>query len=90
MQKILWVGIGGFAGTVLRYMACSRGWPTPAISFPSRRALSALSVYWGRSSPFRPLQDAKGDVTIVNTGTHLVLGLIAVWGGRVLGRLIWR
>lgn len=127
MQKILWVGIGGFAGAVLRYLACGHvqkwtenhhfpygtivvnmvgcliigllSWLADARDFFT--AEMRLFVFIGLLGAFTTfstfsnetvslIQNAKGDMAIVNIGTHLVLGLIAVWGGRVLGRLIWR
>ncbi|MFL7791942.1 MAG: fluoride efflux transporter CrcB [Anaerolineae bacterium] len=127
MQKILWVGIGGFAGAVLRYLACGhvQKWAensrfpygTIVVNLVGCLIIGLLSwladtrciftaemrsfVFIGLLGAFTTfstfsnetlglIQEAKGDMAVVNIGTHLVFGLVAVWGGRVLGRLIWR
>jgi CrcB protein len=127
VQKILWIGIGGFAGAILRYLACGhvQKWTanshfpygTIVVNLVGCLIIGLLSwladtrdiftvemrsfVFIGLLGAFTTfstfsnetlglIQDAKGDMAIVNIGTHLVLGLTAVWGGRVLGRLIWR
>lgn len=34
-------------------------------------------------------QDARSGMALLNIGAHLLLGLVAVWGGQGLARVIW-
>jgi CrcB protein len=125
MDKVLLVGLGGFLGSVLRYLVS--GWVqdwTGRDSFPvgtlavnvvgclvigllsqlaeARGAFSAeyrALVFVGILGGFTTFssfgnetlnlwRDGQGSLALVNVAAQLVLGLGAVWLGRVLGHLL--
>jgi fluoride exporter len=127
MHPILLVGIGGFIGSVLRYL--TSGWvqqATASASFPYGTLtvnlagcivigfLSQLADARGVFTPetrafvfagclggfttfstfgnetFNMLNDGAGLPALANVGAHVILGLGAIWLGRVLAYLIWR
>jgi fluoride exporter len=127
MDKVLLVGLGGFVGSVLRYLIS--GWVqdwtgrddfpvgTLAVNvvgclFIGLLSQLAESRQWF-SDEFRALvfvgilggfttfssfgnetlnlwRDRQVWLALVNIAAQLVLGLGAVWLGRMLGHLIWR
>ena len=126
MQEILWVGVGGFAGAVLRYLTNGmvQRWTansrlphgTMAVNIIGCLVIGLLSHladtrgilntqlrlliligFLGAFTTFSTFgdetlslfQDAKGGVALLNIGAHLLLGLVAVWGGQGLARVIW-
>ena len=127
MQKILWVGLGGFAGAVLRYLTNGvvQRWTsnsrlphgTMAVNIIGCLVIGLLSYlgdthsilnthlrlliligFLGAFTTFSTFgnetlglfQDANSGMAILNIGAHVLLGLVAVWGGQTLARLIWR
>ena len=127
MEKILFVGLGGFVGSVLRYWAASyvqhvtRSVEFPygtlavnvigclligALSYlveahgiltPEARALvfvgllGGFTTYSGFGNETVSLfLDGQKALALTNIGAQLVLGLGAVWLGRVMAYLIWR
>jgi fluoride exporter len=127
MGKILLVGVGGFLGSVLRYVLSGfvQEW-TKRDDFPvgtlavnllgcliigllsqlaeARGAFAAETrtfVFIGILGGFTTFssfgnetmnlwRDGESFLAFINITTHLVLGLGAVWLGRVLGHEIWR
>lgn len=127
MSKIILVGLGGFIGSVLRYLAsgCVQQW-TKSVDFPygtltvnfigcliigflsqlaeTRGAFSAevrAFVFVGALGGFTTFstfgnetmnlwRDSESLLALANIIAHLVLGLGAVWLGRVLAHLVWR
>ena len=127
MDRVLLVGLGGFIGSVLRYLASDwvHRWSgrddfpvgTLAVNVlgcliigllsqlaESRGAFSAETralVIVGILGGFTTFssfgnetlnlwRDRQVWLALVNIAAQLVLGLGAVWLGRVLGHLIWR
>jgi CrcB protein len=127
LQKILWVGIGGFTGAILRYLtneaiqqwAANHRFPhgTLAVNLIGCAVFGLLSyladthnvfntelrllIFMGLLGAFTTfstfsnetlslIREARGDAAMANIGSHLVLGLVAVWGGRIVARVIWK
>lgn len=127
MDKVLLVGLGGFLGSVLRYLAS--GWVqdwtgrddfplgTLAVNVVGCLVIGLLSQLADARGAFSPeyrafvfvgilggfttfssfgnetlslWRDRQTWLALVNITAQLVLGLGAVWLGRVLGHLIWR
>jgi CrcB protein len=126
VQEILWVGLGGFAGAVLRYVTNGvvQRWTsnsrlphgTMAVNIIGCLVIGLLSHlvdtrsilntqlrlliligFLGAFTTFSTFsnetlglfQQANGGIALLNVGAHLLLGLVAVWGGQGLARLIW-
>jgi CrcB protein len=127
MLKLLLIGLGGFAGALLRYSVSglAQNWSN-SIAFPfgtlavnilgcfligglSQAAesqgvfspetrsfvfiglLGAFTTYstFGNES-VNLMLDGNSQLSMVNVGLHLGLGLGAVWLGRFVGLLIWK
>ncbi|MDZ7266372.1 MAG: fluoride efflux transporter CrcB [candidate division KSB1 bacterium] len=127
MLKIILVGIGGFAGSILRYLlsgyvqqlAKDSGFPlgTAAVNLAGCLVIGLLAQlaerhgfltmearllivigFLGGFTTFSTFTNEtmnllrNGEVlaALVNLHVHFVLGLAAVWLGRVLAYLLWR
>jgi len=126
MGKILFVGIGGFIGSVLRYVLSGlvQGWTkrddfpvgTLAVNVvgclvigllsqlaegrgalsPEVRAFVIIGIIGGFTTfssfgneTVNLWHDGESLLAYINVAAQLVLGLGAVWLGRVLGHKIW-
>ena len=126
MSKILLVGIGGFIGSILRYVLSGlvHEWTrrddfpvgTLAVNVlgcfvigllsqlaeargaftPETRAFVIIGILGGFTTfssfgneTMNLWRDAENGLALLNIGAQLVLGLGAVWLGRVLGHEIW-
>ena len=127
MYKLLLIGLGGFAGALLRYTVSGvvQNWSN-SVSFPYGTLatnllgclfiglLSQLAEAYGYFSPetrgfvfvgllgafttystfgnesINLIRDGEGMLSLVNIGLHLVLGLGAVWVGRMMAFSFWR
>lgn len=125
MTNILWIGIGGFIGSVLRYLVGGyfQGF---AKSFPlgtlivnvigcfmigllaqigesrglfseTSRAFIFIGVLGGFTTfssfgneTFNLARDSQMMNAIINIGANVILGLFAVWFGRIIATWIWR
>jgi CrcB protein len=127
VSTLIFIGLGGFAGSVLRYAASGYVQQLAnSIDFPygtlavnvigcfvigflsqlaeSRGAFSAQSrafVFIGFLGGFTTFSSFGNETinlliadeslpALANVGAHIVLGLSAVWLGRVLAQVIWR
>ncbi len=127
MYKLLLIGLGGFAGALLRHivgglfqnwaktnsfpygtlavniLGCfligvlSQAAESQGVLSPETRSfvfiglLGAFTTYstFGNES-VNLMMDGNSQLSLVNVGLHLGLGLGAVWLGRVLGVFIWK
>src|SRR5262245_39407740 len=122
MSKLLLVGIGGFIGSVLRYLLSGlvhewtgrEDFPVGTLAvnvlglvvlgllwpiaegrgafFPETRAFVIIGVLGGFTTfssfgneTMNLWRDGEGSLAFLNVAAQLVLGLGAVWLGRVLG-----
>ncbi len=127
MSTLFLIGIGGFVGSVLRYLTSGYVQQlTKSVEFPygtlvvnlvgcltigflsqlaeargvftaETRALvfvgilggfTTFSTFGNETMSF--LIDGENLPALVNVGAHIILGLGAVWLGRVLAHMIWR
>lgn len=127
MSNWLFVGIGGFIGSILRY--CVSGYVqqiTKSFEFPygtlvvnltgclaiglfsqlaeahgvfspETRALVFIGILGGFTTfstfgneTMNLLRAGEALPTLANIGAHIILGLGAVWLGRILAHTIWR
>lgn len=126
MGNVLWVGVGGFIGSVLRYVLSGRvqewcrreDFPVGTLAVnllgclvvgllsqlaeargafsPETRAFVFVGVLGGFTTfsafgneTMNLLRDKETSLALANVTGHVVLGLGAVWLGRVLGHTIW-
>ena len=127
MYNLLLIGLGGFAGALLRYSVSGlvQNW-SKFISFPSGTLvvnilgcllIGVLSQIGDSHGVFTPetrsfvfigllgafttystfgnetvnlMMDGKSQLSLVTVGLHLVLGLGAVWLGRVIALFVWK
>jgi CrcB protein len=126
MANIFWVGIGGFIGSVMRYVVADlvqKGfsrelfpWGTLAVNVCGCLLVGLLSQLAEDRSAFSPetracvfigilggfttfstfgnetlnlFRDGENYLALANVAAQLVLGLGAVWLGRILGHKVW-
>jgi len=86
MGKVILVGLGGFAGSVLRYLFSAE---TRSLLFIGLLGgFTTFSTF--ANETMNLLRDGENPAAMWNVGAHLVLALAAVWLGRNLAYWIWR
>ena len=82
--------IGCFIIGLLYYLAQSRGLFSPewrlVVFIGMLGAFTTFSTFGNET--FLLLQDAETSLALLNIGLQVVLGLIAVWAGQLIGKLI--